>query len=308
MADIEQQVLPLLAPAVRSPLSTWSALAQVEEIRLRIGAPLELVAGSRRHWLSPAGSGLLTREHIEQTLHLLSQYSYYAYSGQFAQGYITVAGGHRVGVAGRTVVEQGKVAAMTDIGSLNFRIARSFPGCGEAVIPWLRQKDGIANTLLLAPPRGGKTTLLRELVRLFSDELGLTVGLVDERSEVAGCFRGVPQLDVGRRTDVLDACPKDQGLIMLIRSMGPQVVAADEIGRPSDVAALEYILSAGTAVVTTAHATGPEDAARRPALGELLAANCFSRLVVLGRRKGIPALAGVLAWPEQRWLYRGDGM
>jgi len=300
----QQEILPMLAAKVRLALRSLTVAERewVEEIRLRPHQPLRIRGGSAEKWLSPE----LSPEDMLETLNLLSQYSYYAFTQQLARGYITVAGGHRVGVAGRVAVEKGEVTAMAEISSLNFRVARQIPGVGKPALPYLLDRGRVLNTLILASPGGGKTTLLRDLVRLLSDEVGLQVGVVDERSELAGCYRGIPQLDIGRRSDVLDACPRDQGLLMLVRSMGPQVVAADEIGREADAAALENVLAAGVAVLTTAHARDLEEARQRPVLRRLLAGSCFQRVVVLARRQGRPALASVIELPTEKSLYRGD--
>ena len=294
----------MMGAKVRCALETLEAKTcrQAEEIRLRPGQLLLVEGGGGQVWLPPEVTAL----DLEESLNILSQYSYYAFAEQLARGYITVAGGHRVGVAGRVTVKNGKIVAMAEPGSINFRIARQLPGVGKPVLPWLISKGRALNTLILAPPNCGKTTLLRDLIRLFSDEMNLTVGVVDERSELAGCYRGRPQLDVGRRTDVLDSCPREQGLAMLVRSMGPQIVAADEIGRERDAEALENVLAAGVTVLTTAHARDLEEAWQRPVLSRLLAGGCFQRVVILRRRGGLPCLAGVVELPGGNWIFGGD--
>ena len=300
---IKEQVLPLLGHRPRRALEALgvSELEQAEEIRLRPGQDLLVRGGGRETWLPPA----MGREDLEETMNILSQYSYYAFAQQLARGFITVAGGHRVGVAGRVTVSGGRVAAMAEAGSINIRIARQLKGVGEPVLPLLFAKGRLLNTLILAAPGGGKTTLLRDLIRLISDEAQLRVGVADERSELAGCYRGLPQLDVGRRTDVLDGCPRGEGLEMLVRSMGPQAVAADEIGRRADVRALEDVLAAGVALVTTAHAQDLAEARQRPVLRSLLAGEVFQRGVILGRQGGKPALSAVVALPGGEILGEG---
>lgn len=301
---IKGQVLPLLGRRPRQALEAAEGeiIALAEEIRLRPNQALLIQGGGRELWLPLT----VNAEDILETMNILSQYSYYAFAEQLARGYITVAGGHRVGVAGRVTVNRGKVAGLVETGSINIRIARQLKGVGKAVLPWLLEQGQLQNTIIFAPPACGKTTLLRDLIRLISDEVGLTVGVADERSELAGCYRGIPQLDVGCRTDVIDGCPRDQGLEMLVRSMGPQVVAADEIGCRSDLRAVENVLAAGVVVLTTAHARDMQEARQRPVLRNLLAEGFFQRAVVLRRRGGVPALAEVAELPAGKLLYRGD--
>lgn len=302
--NIKGQVLPLLGSRPRRILESaeGEVLDLAEEIRLRPNQALLVQGGGKELWLPLT----VNEADILETMNILSQYSYYAFAEQLARGYITVAGGHRVGVAGRVTVSKGKVAGLVETGSINIRIARQLKGVGKAALPWLFDQGQLQNTLILAAPGCGKTTLLRDLIRLISDEVGFTVGVADERSEVAGCYRGIPQLDVGRRTDVIDGCPRDQGLEMLVRSMGPQVVAADEIGCRADLRAVENVLAAGVVVLTTAHARDLEEARKRPVLRNLLGEGFFQRAVVLKRRGGIPALAEVADLPGGKLLYRGD--
>jgi stage III sporulation protein AA len=190
------------------------------------------------------------------------------------------------------VTEGGRIRTLKPVASLNIRIAREVPGAADALLPQLVRGGRFLSTLLISPPQAGKTTMLRDLVRQLSTGVprlrlpGLKVGLVDERSEVAGCYLGVPQRDVGPRTDVLDGCPKAEGLMLLIRSLSPQVVAADEVGRPEDAQALMEALHAGVAVLATAHGSCLADVRRRPAMAELLRAGAFERAVLLGRSRG----------------------
>ena len=173
------------------------------------------------------------------------------------QGYITLPGGHRAGLTGQGVLEKGYIRTLKNISSINLRLARAVYGAGDDFLPYMVENGSLCHTLLASPPRAGKTTVLRDLVRQFAD--GTTrlppynVAIADERSEIAGCVNGCPQLPVGHRTDVLDHCPKAEGMMLLIRSMSPQVLVTDEIGRPEDSLALEEALHAGIKAVSYTH-------------------------------------------------------
>lgn len=277
---------------------------RVEEIRIREDRPLELVfAGSYRF---VGGDGRLhagsasgyrpTRKDCTQLLDLLTGHSVYTFEEELKRGYITVAGGHRVGLAGRTLLEDGQVRLVRDIAGFNIRIARERIGVAQELLPgiWDNREDRPHQTLIVSPPQHGKTTMIRDLARLIStggwgrqptSQAGRKVGIVDERSEIAACVKGVPTFDVGPRTDVLDGCPKAEGMMMLIRSMSPDVLIVDEVGRLADAEAIREALHAGIGVIATAHGRDAADVAQRPALRQLLADRVFTRIVAL-RRSG----------------------
>lgn len=282
----------------------------VEEVRLRQGRPLMLVGGGQDLAVTP--SGQLTRdlaeayrptaEDLQRTVQLMAQNSLYAWEDEIRQGFLTLPGGHRAGLVGRAVLEQGQVRTLKQISGISLRLAREVRGAADGLLQRLaeiRRGKRPPNLLLFSPPQAGKTTLLRDLIRQLSAGVprlgwpGLKVGLVDERSELAATYGGVPQLDVGPRTDVLDACPKAEGLMMLIRSMSPEVVATDEIGRPEDARAIQEALGAGVTVAATAHGGTLEDLERRPALRELIAAGAFDVAVGLGRSHGPGTVEGI---------------
>jgi stage III sporulation protein AA len=279
--------------------------ASVEEIRVRESRPLEISYSDRYAFLDEGGQ--LVNQEVDaykpthqdclSLLEQLTNHSLYTYEEELRRGYITIAGGHRVGLAGRTVLEQGQVKQIRDVSSFNIRIARDIQNVGKAVMPYLFDPilRSIHHTLIISPPQQGKTTLIRDLVRLVSRGewgqvgtalLGRKVGVVDERSELAACVRGVPRFDLGPRTDILDGCPKAEGMMMMIRSLSPDVLAVDEIGRPEDAAAIHEAIHAGIRLIATAHGADYEDVRLRPILKRLMEEGVFSRYVILERRKG----------------------
>ncbi|WP_438448800.1 stage III sporulation protein AA [Gorillibacterium sp. sgz5001074] len=301
-------IYPLLPPAVREAVRRMPAavLEGMEELRIREGRPLEVVYGGRYGFIRsdgrtdrpPEEAYRPTRQDCGLLLELLTRHSLYSFEEELRRGFITVEGGHRVGLAGRTVLEDGRVKQIRDVSGFNLRIARELRGCGLRVLPDLLDpaERTVRHTLIISPPGYGKTTLLRDLIRMISTGEwpvpeyggGRKVGVVDERSELAASVRGVPRFDLGPRTDVMDGCPKAEGMLMMIRSMSPEVLAVDEIGRPEDAAAVHEAVHAGIRVLATAHGSNREDALRRPALRELAAEGVFSRYVVL--RKGTAGL------------------
>lgn len=275
-------------------------LAEIEEIRLRTNKPLLLLGNQNEYFLDSKGKMVsierayrVQREDLMQTLERMTQSSLYAAEEDLKQGFITLPGGHRVGVTGEAVLKQGKVQNLKHISGLNIRLASEILGQASRILPRLIRADGsLYHTLILSAPRAGKTTLLRDLIRCLSDGIpalalkGQTVGVVDERGEIAGMWQGQPTYDLGCRTDILDGCPKAAGMSMLIRSMSPQVIAVDELGHPQDVEAVLDALRTGVSVLSTAHAASVEEAKKRPVLGAIFADGVFERIVVLSRRKG----------------------
>ena len=180
---------------------------------------------------------------------------------------------------------------------MNIRVSHEVLQCAQRILPYVIQEKEVLNTLIVSPPRCGKTTLLRDLVRQVSDGnsyiKGCTVGVVDERSEIAGCYLGIPQNQVGIRTDILDACPKSKGMMMLVRSMAPRVIAVDELGGAEDVCAMEYAMNCGCKFIATVHGKSMEEIRKKPLFENLVKEHRFDRYIVLGNDGGIGSIEGI---------------
>lgn len=251
-------------------------LDNAEELRFRNGQPVMIASGGKEYFLEQQ----VNKEMLDSVINRLLDYSYYAYETELAEGYLTIEGGHRVGICGKTVIERGQVKLIKNISSLNIRRCREIKGISDKCINHVIREDGtVNNTLIVSPPRCGKTTLLRDLVRNLS-ERGFTVGVCDERSEIGGSCRGKIGFDLGSRTDVLDGCPKEQGIVMLLRSMAPQIIATDEIGKKSDVPAIETALCAGVKLLTTIHGHSLEDV-KNSEIGGLVKKGIFPCVIIL---------------------------
>lgn len=269
----------------------------LQEIRLRAGAPVLFRYLGQEYFMNKRGGMSrdkrlayeISREELREAVEYISNYSMYAYEEELRQGYLTIRGGHRIGIAGKIILENKQIKSINYITCLNIRLAHEMIGCGESLLPHLVRNNELCHTLIVSPPRQGKTTLLRDLIRLLSvgslEMAGMTVGVVDERSEIGACYRGQPQNDLGYRTDILDACPKVEGMMLLVRSMAPEVVAVDEIGSRADVEAMEYVMNSGVKLLATVHGNGMDDIKAKPVLGRLVREKIFQRYVVLSGQK-----------------------
>lgn len=227
---------------------------KLQEIRVYKDKEVHLFADNKHIQLR----GRIKGDTITQILNNLMKYSYYAYEEDIAKGFITIDGGHRVGICGKAVMNQGRVTMLREVSSFNIRWAREVIGCSDSLMQYIITPEKINNVLIVSPPGCGKTTLLRDIARNLSQR-DYKVAICDERSEIAGMHGGITNYQFGHMVDVLDGCPKAEGIIMLIRSMSPDIIIADEIGRPEDLQAIETCVHAGVSVITSAHGYSIED-------------------------------------------------
>ncbi len=305
----EQELVRFFPQTLRGILQHISEWEEVEEVRLKTGKPLMVRFARKDAFVSqdgvlvgcPEEGYVVSPEDVNRVVNIASGASLYAFEEEIRSGYITLPGGHRLGLAGQVVLERGRIKTQKHISGLNFRLAREVRGAADEIVPLVLagSPPRVCHTLIISPPRGGKTTVLRDLVRQLSDGVprlgfpGATIGLVDERSEIAACYKGVPQLPVGARTDVLDSCPKAEGIRLMLRAFGPEVVATDEIGRAEDARAVEDALNAGVKVVATAHAGTVDELRKRPFFRYLFALGVIERFVLLERREKPGRVAAV---------------
>lgn len=317
--EIFQNLCKFITEDIRQPLLKLSMeyKENIEEIRLRNNKPLNIYIKGKNFFVAKngnilereEGALLIKDEDIKNTFHLITNHSVYAFSEEIKNGFITITGGHRVGIGGKTVYGLEKIEDITSISSLNFRIAREKKGISDFLISDLIDKNGdFYNTLIISPPQCGKTTLLRDIIRNLSNGKenefqGFKIGLIDERSEIAGVYRGVSQNDVGLRTDILDGCLKADGIMMLIRSMSPEIIAVDEIGGVKDIEAIGEGLRAGIKFIATVHGSSLDEIKSKKNLNEIIKEKIFKRYVILDRSSGVGTVREVIDGKSLQKIY-----
>ena len=289
-----EELMDLFSEKIRELLARLPVdYEEVQEIRLRAEKPLLIRYGTREYFVTEDGKlseeesegFLVDKKELMETMEYIANYSMYAYEEELKQGYLTVRGGHRIGVAGKIIMDGNRISSVRYISFVNVRLSHERKGCADQIMPYVFENGELCHCMIISPPGCGKTTLLRDLIRQVSNGSawceGQTVGVVDERSEIGGSYLGVPQNDLGIRTDVLDACPKAKGLMMLIRSMAPEVVAADEIGSQEDLEAFTYAMRCGCVLFATVHGSSFRELLEKPVLKDLVRERLFSRYIFL---------------------------
>lgn len=285
-------VLPYLSEEIRkrvenAAMEDW---LEIEEIRLRAGAPLTLgIAGESCFMTNEGGitnyetdAYVVRCEEVQSTFAAICENSVYAHLDEIRQGFLTLKGGHRVGVCGKAVLEKGKIRTFREVSSLNFRIAHEIIGIADSVMDHIVCGNRVESVLIISPPQVGKTTLLRDVMRQISDR-GFKTGVADDRGELAALYGGVPQNRIGAQTDVIDNAPKAEAILMLLRTMSPKVIISDEIACEEDVAAIRLAFGTGVSVIATTHGSDVEEVKRRSLLKPLFDDGVFQKAILLRR-------------------------
>jgi stage III sporulation protein AA len=261
-------------------------LAQVYELRLRTNVPVTAFIEGRSFPLSTVD---ITYEDLENIIHKAAEYAIYAVLDQMVKGFITIRGGIRIGIAGELVMDREQVVAIKHISSLCIRVPHQVKNCACALLPYLFTDQRPVSTLIVAPPGAGKTTLLRDLAWQISQRYpSLNTLILDERGELAACYQGENQLDVGQNCDVITGGTKSFGFENGLRSLRPDVIITDEIATAEDVAMLQRAVRSGVVVIASVHAADLGEVRTKPDLGLLINQGVFERYVVLrmGERAG----------------------
>lgn len=296
---------------------------KIEEIRLRNGKPLIIAYEGKDLFVKANGhiskyyeeAFIIKEKHIHSTFQLISNYSVYAYQEEIRNGYITIKGGHRVGIGGKIVYGSKGIETIKDISSLNIRVAREKKGISDNIIRYLMEDSKVFhNTLIISAPQCGKTTLLRDIVRnlsngnRISNQESFKISIIDERSEIAGMYRGIPQKDIGLRTDILDGCLKSDGIIMAIRSMSPDIIAVDEIGGIKDIEAIHEALKAGIKLIATVHGSSLAEIKGKISMEDLFKENIFKRFIILDRSMGVGTISQIIDGETFKNIYINEGL
>lgn len=292
------KILENLALNLRSRISKIKDYASIQEIRIRVNQPVRVSTADGSKYISLSGmlvtSGtddnyLVPTADIESTLELISEGSVYTFIEEIRKGFITIKGGHRIGISGKVITKNQNISNIREINSLNIRIAREIKGASDKILSQICDEyREVHNTLIIAPPNGGKTTALRDLTRLLSQKY--KISLIDERCEIAACYQGKPQLDIGPQTDVLELCPKAEAMLLMLRSMSPDIIITDEVTCQKDLDVICQIINCGVKIITSIHGFTLDDIkARMPDITRI-----FSRIIILKKNKGVPAVDKII--------------
>lgn len=286
------EVLPYLPRRLRYKLeqTTLSQWLDIEELRLRANAPLTIGIWGESCFVTETGGVTnhesdacrVTAEEVQGTFLAICQNSVYSHMEEIRQGFLTLKGGHRVGICGKAVLEDGKIKTFREVSSLNFRISREILGVADGIMNRVVRDAEVISTLIISPPQTGKTTLLRDLIRQISNR-GFKVGVADDRGELGAMYGGVPQNDLGAQTDLIDNAPKAEAISLLLRTMSPKVIVSDEIACVKDVEAIRLAHGTGVEIIATTHGKNLAEVKQREILKPLFSDGVFSQAILLSR-------------------------
>lgn len=283
------EILKYMPNNIYEILKEYINTCGINEIRLRTGNYIILRFNNKEI----ITKYIVTKDDILNILLSISKNSIYSIQNDINNGFLTIKGGHRVGVTGEVILDNGDIKNIKNISSMNIRIAREIKGAANKLIEYVLTEDGAQNTLIVSPPGCGKTTMLRDLIRQISDK-GKNISLIDERGEIASMYNGTAMLDIGNRTDVMSFCPKHIGMMLVTRSMGPDIIATDEIGNSLDVEAIKNATLTGVHLLFTAHGRDLKDLKKNKEMFEIINEGYFNVIVFLSNKNGIGTIEKIV--------------
>ena len=289
-----KNVLKILPEKIKEKILKYSCTENITEIRLRNSKYMYIYYGIKEVKTNIK----IEKQDLITILKNVSLNSIYSVQQDLNNGYITIEGGHRIGVVGECILQDSKIINIKNIYSLNIRVAKEYIGISDSIINKIKTANNeVLNTLIISPPLCGKTTLLRDIVRNISNN-GYNTVVVDERGEIASVYNGETTLDVGERTDVISYVPKDIGMQMAVRSMAPDVVCTDEIGTKEDIVAIKYLARTGVKFITTMHGNSLQDVLFTD-MKELIDKGYIDLAIVLSKREGIGTIEQIYNLKEE---------
>lgn len=299
-----RDILKYLSLNVRSIVSSQNEilLDKIYEIRIRIGNPIEVKTTTGKFFLSNNVKSQLfnntfykiKKNDIISTVSLLTLNSIHAFEEEIQKGYITIEGGNRVGLCGDCIYKNNKFTGYKNITSINIRIAKDYINCSNEVMKYIiKNRNSVYNTLIAGPPLCGKTTCIRDLARKLSNGIlkpyfeGVDITVLDERGEIGAVYNGVPQMNIGCRTDILSYCMKKEGYIISIRALSPKIIISDELGSKDDFEIIQYAQKSGVNVISTAHCNNIDDLNNNIYLKTIIESKIIERIIILDSQKPI---------------------